>query len=72
MEKTIDEKLRYAEMWRQQQLMNNGCGTPMVYLLLAVFIMCCISFDFSNKSSHVKYDFFKANSAEIISCATPV
>ncbi len=43
MEKTIDEKLRYAEMWRQQQLMNNGCGTPMVYLLLAVFIMCLMS-----------------------------
>ena len=43
MEQTTDEKLRYAEMWRQQQLMNNGCGTPMVYLLLAVFIMCLMS-----------------------------
>lgn len=43
MEKTIDEKLRYAEMLRQQQLMNNGCGTPIVYLLLAVFIMCLMS-----------------------------
>jgi hypothetical protein len=43
MKKTIDEKLRYAEMWRQQQLMNNGCGTSMVYLLLAVFIMCLMS-----------------------------
>lgn len=43
MEQTIDEKLRYAEMWRQQQLVNNGCGTPMVYLLLAVFIMCLMS-----------------------------
>ena len=37
MEQTTDEKLSYAEMWRQQQLMNNSCGTPMVYLLLAVF-----------------------------------
>ena len=43
MEQTTDEKLRYAEMWRQQQLMNNGCGTQMVYLLLAVFIMCLMS-----------------------------
>lgn len=43
MEKTIDEKQRYAEMWRQQQLMNNCCGTPIVYLLLAVFIMCLMS-----------------------------
>ena len=43
MEQTTNEKLRYAEMWRQQQLMNNGCGTPMVYLLLAVFIMCLMS-----------------------------
>ena len=43
MEQTTYEKLRYAEMWRQQQLMNNGCGTPMVYLLLAVFIMCLMS-----------------------------
>lgn len=43
MEQTTDEKLSYAEMWRQQQLMNNGCGTPMVYLLLAVFIMCLMS-----------------------------
>ena len=43
MEQTTDEKLRYAEMWRQQQLMNNGFGTPMVYLILAVFIMCLMS-----------------------------
>ena len=43
MEQTADEKLRYAEMWRQQQLMNNGCGTPFVYLLLAVFVMCLMS-----------------------------
>lgn len=43
MEQTTDEKLRYAEMWRQQQLINNGCGTPFVYLLLAVFILCLMS-----------------------------
>ena len=43
MQQTTYEKLRYAEMWRQQQMMNNGCGTPMVYLLLAVFIMCLMS-----------------------------
>lgn len=43
MEQTTDEKLRYAEMWQQQQLMNNGCGTPMVYLLVAVFILCLMS-----------------------------
>lgn len=43
MQQTTYEKLRYAEMWRQQQMMNNGCGTPMVYFLLAVFIMCLMS-----------------------------
>lgn len=43
MEQTTEEKLRYSEMWRQQQLMNNGCGTPFVYLLLAVFIMFLMS-----------------------------
>lgn len=43
MEKTIDEKTPLCQMWRQQQMMNNGCGTPMVYLLLAVFIMCLMS-----------------------------
>ena len=43
MGKTIDEKTLLCRMWRQQQLMNNGCGTPMVYLLLAVLIMCLMS-----------------------------
>lgn len=43
MEQTTEEKLRYSEMLRQQQLMNNGCGTPFVYLLLAVFIMFLMS-----------------------------
>ena len=58
MGKTIDEKLCYAEMWRQQQLINNGCGTPMVYLLLAVFIMCLMSC--ATKKKVIKYENEKA------------
>lgn len=42
MEQTTDEKLRYAEMWRQQQLMNNGCGTP-IYAIIIIAIVLLLS-----------------------------
>lgn len=54
MEQTTDEKLRYAEMWRQRQLMNKGCGTPFVCLLLVVFIMCLVSC--ATKKEVIKYE----------------
>ena len=43
MRMTKQEQIDMARAWQQQQMMNNGCGTPMVYLLLAVFIMCIMS-----------------------------
>lgn len=39
---TEKENKELAERWLNMQ-MNNGCGTPIVYLLLAVFIMCLMS-----------------------------
>lgn len=39
---TEKENKELAECWLNMQ-MNNGCGTPIVYLLLAVFIMCLMS-----------------------------
>lgn len=39
---TEKENKELAECWLNMQ-MNNGCGTPMVYFLLAVFIMCLMS-----------------------------
>ena len=29
----------YAEQWRQQQLMNSGCGTPVLYAIIIAVIM---------------------------------
>ena len=39
MKKTIDEKLSYAEMWLQQQLMNNGCGAPIFATIIIVLVL---------------------------------
>ena len=39
MKKTIDEKLIYAEMWLQQQLMNNGCGAPIFAMIIIVLVL---------------------------------
>lgn len=39
MEQTTDEKLRYAEMWRKQQLMNNGCGAPIFATIIIVLVL---------------------------------
>lgn len=43
MRMTKKEQIDMARAWQQQQMINNGCGTPTVYLLLAVFIMCIMS-----------------------------
>ena len=29
----------YVEQWRQQQLMNSGCGTPVLYAIIIAVIM---------------------------------
>ena len=29
----------YVEQWRQQQLMNSGCGTPVIYAIIIAVIM---------------------------------
>lgn len=39
MEQTAEEKLRYAEMWRQQQMMNNGCGTPLYAIIIIAIVL---------------------------------
>lgn len=39
MEQTTEEKLRYAEMWRQQQMMNNGCGTPLYAIIIIAIVL---------------------------------
>ena len=39
MEQTTAEKLRYAEMWRQQQMMNNGCGTPLYAIIIIAIVL---------------------------------
>ena len=39
MEQTTDEKLRYAEMWRQQQLINTGCGAPIFATIIIVLVL---------------------------------
>ena len=33
----------YVEQWRQQQLMNSGCGTPVLYAIICnhvILILC--------------------------------
>jgi hypothetical protein len=39
MEQTNDEKLRYVEMCRQQQLMNNGFGTPLYAIIIIAIVL---------------------------------
>ena len=36
---TKEERLMYEEQWRQQQLMNSGCGTPVLYAIIIAVIM---------------------------------
>ena len=36
---TKEERLMYVEQWRQQQLMNSGCGTPVIYAIIIAVIM---------------------------------
>ena len=36
---TKEERLMYVEQWRQQQLMNSGCGTPVLYAIIIAVIM---------------------------------
>ena len=36
---TKEERLMYAEQWMQQQLMNSGCGTPVLYAIIIAVIM---------------------------------
>ena len=36
---TKEERLMYVEQWMQQQLMNSGCGTPVLYAIIIAVIM---------------------------------
>ena len=36
---TKEERLMYVEQWRKQQLMNSGCGTPVLYAIIIAVIM---------------------------------
>ena len=36
---TKEDRLMYVEQWRQQQLMNSGCGTPVLYAIIIAVIM---------------------------------
>lgn len=36
---TKEDRLMYVEQLRQQQLMNSGCGTPVIYAIIIAVIM---------------------------------
>lgn len=36
---TTDEQIKIAEAWRQQQLMNGGCGSTVIYAVIVAIIV---------------------------------
>ena len=55
----------YAEQWRQQQLMNSGCGTPVLYAIIIAVIMLFSSCATKTKIEYRDRDVVKYNTSYV-------
>lgn len=62
---TKEERLMYAEQWRQQQLMNSGCGTPVLYAIIIAVIMLFSSCATKTKIEYRDRDVVKYNTSYV-------
>lgn len=62
---TKEERLMYAEQWRKQQLMNSGCGTPVLYTIIIAVIMLFSSCATKTKIEYRDRDVVKYNTSYV-------
>lgn len=62
---TKEERLMYVEQWRQQQLMNSGCGTPVLYAIIIAIIMLFSSCATKTKIEYRDRDVVKYNTSYV-------
>lgn len=62
---TKEERLMYVEQWRQQQLMNSGCGTPVLYAIIIAVIMLFSSCATKTKIEYRDRDVVKYNTSYV-------
>lgn len=55
----------YVEQWRQQQLMNSGCGTPVLYAIIIAVIMLFSSCATKTKIEYRDRDVVKYNTSYV-------
>lgn len=55
----------YAEQWRKQQLMNSGCGTPVLYTIIIAVIMLFSSCATKTKIEYRDRDVVKYNTSYV-------
>lgn len=55
----------YVEQWRQQQLMNSGCGTPVLYAIIIAVIMLFSSCATKTKIEYMDRDVVKYNTSYV-------
>ena len=62
---TKEERLMYVEQLRQQQLMNSGCGTPVLYAIIIAGIMLFSSCATKTKIEYRDRDVVKYNTSYV-------
>ena len=62
---TKEERLMYVEQWRKQQLMNSGCGTPVLYAIIIAVIMLFSSCATKTKIEYRDRDVVKYNTSYV-------
>ena len=55
----------YVEQWRKQQLMNSGCGTPVLYAIIIAVIMLFSSCATKTKIEYRDRDVVKYNTSYV-------
>ena len=55
----------YVEQWRQQQLMNSGCGTPVLYAIIIAVIMLFSSCATKTKIEYMDREVVKYNTSYV-------
>lgn len=62
---TKEERLMYVEQWRQQQLMNSGCGNLVLYAIIIAVIMLFSSCATKTKIEYRDRDVVKYNTSYV-------